>query len=75
MRLRTTAVAVRIWARRIGKRKWAQLLVDRALSEGQHVHRVDTRREWCEGGNYECPVWQRQLEMMRSEAEKGELDG
>jgi hypothetical protein len=55
------------WARRVGKRRWAQLLVDRALLEGEHVHRIDTKREWCEGGDSECPTWQRQLEAMRDE--------
>lgn len=58
--------------RRVGKRKYAQLIVDRALLEGRHVHRVGSGREWCEGGNYECPTWQRQLERMRDDAARDE---
>lgn len=57
-----------IWPRRIGKRRYARLLVDRALQEGEHVHTVSARREWCEGGESECPVWARQLERFRDEA-------
>lgn len=67
MRLHPTAVAVKFWPRRVGKRRYTQLLVDRALNEGEHVHSVGVRREWCEGGYSECPVWARQLGKVRDE--------
>lgn len=66
-----------IWSRRRGKRAYARLLVARALNEGHHVHTVSAspvsgKREWCEGGHSECPVWARQLERVRDVAERSE---
>lgn len=46
-----------------GKGAWARQQVEHALERGEHVHSAAVGNgEHCMGGDWECPLYQRQLD-------------
>lgn len=57
--------------RMVGKKAHGDRLIDQYLAMGEHVHRETTTGAYCEGGDYECPTFERQLlDLMPDEPEE-----
>ncbi|MEU3052244.1 hypothetical protein [Streptomyces griseus] len=56
-----------IHSRGWGKATAQRWLLGVALLRGEHVHTVTLRGTTCEGGDADCPMWEKQLQALLTE--------